>query len=214
MKRIHEIINEVKALRGTNVEVFSHSTTLPKEYSKYIIDTINILNVLEDFEAPEIVDYWTFKEVNGEDVEVLNEITFEEYLKILEEEGLLVEKNSDNTYNWFAPVSNDFYYHIYKNSKDDNLIIKFAIHKYGDIRENYTEEFCIVIDNEEKFFDILREGDKFNTVEINGEKYYIDTRIFYNMLIVSIEDGTCIGEIYAEDDEEAIREIKELINAE
>ena len=214
MKRIHEIIEEVKALRGANVEVFGQPTTLRSDYGKYIIDTIDILNNLEDYEAPEIVDYWTFEEEDGEDIEVLEEITCEEYLNILDDNGLLVEKNSGNTYNWSAPVSNDFYYHIYKNLRDDNLIIKIAIHRYGDARCNYTDEFCIVVDSEEEFFDILCESDTFNTIEIDEKKYYIDIRLFNGMFEVCTEDGDCIGDIYVESDKEAIREIKELLSEE
>ena len=214
MKRIHEIIDEVKALRGANVEVFGQPTTLRSDYGKYTIDTIDILKNLEDYEAPEIVDYWTFEEEDGEDIEVLNEVTIEEYLDILDDYGFLVEKNSGNTYNWSAPVSNDFYYYIYKNLRDDNLIIKIAVHRYGDARCNYTDEFCIIVDSEEEFFDILCESDTFNTVEIDEKKYYIDIRMFSDVFEVSDTDGECIGEIYAEDDEEAIEEIKELIDEE
>ena len=214
MKRIHEIIEEVKSLRGANVEVFGQPTTLTSDYGKYIIDTIDILNNLEDYEIPEIIDYWTFEEEDGEDIEVLEEITCEEYLNILDDNGLLVEKNSGNTYNCSAPISNDFYYHIYENLRDDNLIIKIAIHRYGDVRCNYTDEFCIVVDSEEEFFDILSESDKFNTIEIDGKEYYVDTRMFSDVFEVSDTDGECIGTIYAEDDEEAIEKIKELIDEE
>ena len=214
MKRIHEIIEEVKSLRGANVEVFGQPTTLTSDYGKYTIDTIDILKNLEDYEAPEIVDYWTFEEEDGEDIEVLEEITCEEYLDILDDNGFLVEEKSNNTYNWSAPVSNDFYYHIYKNLRDDNLIIKIAIHRYGDVRCNYTDEFCIIVDSEEEFFDILCESDTFNTIEIDEKKYYIDIRLFNDMFEVCTEDGDCIGDIYAEDDEEAIEEIKELIDEE
>ena len=214
MKRIYEIIEEVKNLRGANVEIFGQPTTLPFDYGKYTIDIIDVLNHLEDYEIPEIIDYWTFEEEDGEDIEVLEEITCEEYLNILDDNGLLVEKNSGNTYNWSAPVSNDFYYHIYKNLRDDNLIIKIAIHRYGDARCNYTDEFCIVVDSEEEFFDILCESDTFNTIEIDEKKYYIDIRLFNGMFEVCTEDGDCIGDIYVESDKEAIREIKELLSEE
>ena len=70
MKRIHEIIEEVKALRGANVEVFGQPTTLTSDYGKYTIDIIDVLNNLEDYEIPEIIDYWTFEEEDGEDIEV------------------------------------------------------------------------------------------------------------------------------------------------
>lgn len=214
MKRIYEIIEEVKTLRGANVEVFGQPTTLTSDYGKYLIDTIDILNNLEDYEIPEIIDYWTFEEVDGEDEEVLEEITCEEYLDILDDNGLLVEKNSGNTYNWSAPISNNFYYHVYKNLRDDNLIIEMAIHRYGDARCNYTDEFCIIVDSEEEFFDILCESDKFNTIEIDGKNYYIDIRMFSDVFEVSDTDGDYLGEIYAEDDEEAIEKIKELIDEE
>ena len=214
MKRIYEIIEEVKSLRGANVRVFGQPTTLTSDYGKYTIDTIDILNNLEDYEIPEIIDYWTFEEEDGEDIEVLEEITCEEYLDILDDNGFLVEKNSNNTYNWSAPVSDNFYYHIYKNLRDDNLIIKIAIHRYGDIRCNYTDEFCIVVDSEEEFFDILCESDKFNTVEIDGKKYDIDIRFSDDMFEVNTEEGYYVGDIYAEDEEEAIEKIRALIEEE
>ena len=214
MKRIYEIIEEVKSLRGANVRVFGQPTTLTSDYGKYTIDTIDILNNLEDYEIPKIIDYWTFEEEDGEDIEVLEEITCEEYLDILDDNGFLVEKNSNNTYNWSAPVSDNFYYHIYKNLRDDNLIIKIAIHRYGDIRCNYTDEFCIVVDSEEEFFDILCESDKFNTVEIDGKKYDIDIRFSDDMFEVNTEEGYYVGDIYAEDEEEAIEKIRALIEEE
>ena len=215
MKRIYEIIEEVKNLRGANVRVFGQPTTLPSDYGKYIIDTIDILNNLEEYEAPEIIDYWTIEEdEEGKEEEILNEITFEEYLEILETEGCLIEKNSNNTYNWSAPISDDFYYHIYKNLRDDSLIIEIAVHRYGDVRGNYTEEFCIIVDSEEEFFEILSESDIYNTVEIDGKEYYVDVRIFDDTFEVNSKEGYYIGSIYAEDDEEAIREIKELLEEE
>ena len=215
MKRIYEIIEDVKDLRGSNVRIFSQPTTLPSDYGKYIIDTIDILNNLEEYEAPEIIDYWTIEEdEEGKEEEILNEITFEEYLEILETEGCLVKKNSDNTYNWSAPISNDFYYHIYKNLRDDSLIIEIAVHRYGDVRGNYTDEFYIIVDSIDEFHEILTECDIYNTVEIDGKKYYVDVRIFDDTFEVSDNDGYYIGSIYAEDDEEAIREIKELLSEE
>ena len=215
MKRICEIIDEVKALRGANVKVFDQPTTLPSDYGKYTIDIIDVLNHLEDYEIPEIVDYWDFEEdEDGEEEEVLHEISAKEYLELLDSQEMLVEETSNNTYNWSAPISNNFYYHVYKNLRDDNLIIEMAIHRYGDARCNYTDEFCIVVDSEEEFFDILCESDIFNTIEIDGKEYYVDIRMFSDVFEVSDTDGECIGTIYAEDDEEAIREIKELINEE
>ena len=215
MKRIHEIIEEVKALRGANVEVFGQPTTLPSDYGKYTIDTIDILKNLEDYEIPEIIDHWTFEEdEDGEEEEVLHEISAEEYLELLDSQGMLVEKTSNNTYNWSAPISDNFYYHIYKNLKDDNLIIEIAVHRYGDVRGNYTDEFYIIVDSIDEFHEILTECDIYNTVEIDGKEYYVDVRMFDDTFEVSDNDGYYIGSIYAEDDEEAIREIKELLSEE
>ena len=98
--------------------------------------------------------------------------------------------------------------------RDDNLIIEMAIHKYGDVRGNYTDEFYIVVYDIDEFYDILTECNIFNTVEVDGKEYYVDIRMFSDVFEVSDTDGECIGTIYAEDDEEAIREIKELINEE
>ena len=215
MKRICEIIDEVKALRGANVKVFDQPTTLPSDYGKYTIDIIDVLNHLEDYEIPEIVDYWDFEEdEDGEEEEVLHEISAEEYLELLDSQGMLVEETSNNTYNWSAPISNNFYYHVYKNLRDDNLIIEMAIHKYGDVRGNYTDEFYIVVYDIDEFYDILTECNIYNTVEVDEKEYYVDIRMFSDVFEVSDTDGECIGTIYVEDDEEAIREIKELLSEE
>ena len=191
MKKIYEIIEEVKSLRGANVSVFGCPTTLPEKIYKYTIDIIDILKTLENYEAPEIIDYWTYEEENG----------------------YLIAEESNNTYNWSAPISNDFYYHVYKNLRDDNLIIKFAIHKYGDVRGNYTDEFCIIVDNKEEFYEAVCENDYFNVVEINEKKYYIYISFANVMFEVYEEDDKYIGEICnVEDDKEAIEEIKKLIS--
>lgn len=213
MKRIYEIIEEVKNLRGANVKVFGQPTTLPSDYGKYTIDIIDVLNHLEDYEMPKTIEYWDFEEEDGENVEVLHERDIEGYLQLLEEQGFLVEEGSGNTYNWSAPISNDFYYHVYKNSlRDDNFIIEIAIHKYGDVRCGYTDNFYIIVDSMEEFYDILSECDLYNTVEIDGKEYYIDVKIFSDVFEVSEADGNYIGEIYAENDEEAIKEIKKLLS--
>ena len=215
MKRICEIIDEVKALRGANVKVFDQPTTLPSDYGKYTIDIIDVLNRLEDYEIPEIVDYWDFEEdEDGEEEEVLHEISAKEYLELLDSQEMLVEETSNNTYNWSAPISNNFYYHVYKNLRDDNLIIEMAIHKYGDVRGNYTDEFYIVVYDIDEFYDILTECNIYNTVEVDEKEYYVDIRMFSDVFEVSDTDGECIGTIYEEDDEEAIREIKELLSEE
>ena len=216
MKRIYEIIEEVKALRGANVRVFGQPTTLPSDYGKYTIDIIDVLNRLEDYEIPEIVDYWDFEEdEDGEEEEVLHEISAKEYLELLDSQGILVEEEtSNNTYNWSAPISNNFYYHVYKNLRDDNLIIERAMYKYWEIRENYYSEFYIVVYDIDEFYDILTECNIYNTVEVDGKEYYVDIRMFSDVFEVSDTDGECIGTIYVEDDEEAIREIKELLSEE
>ena len=216
MKRIYEIIEEVKNLRGANVEVFGQPTTLPFDYGKYTIDIIDVLNHLEDYEIPEIVDYWDFEEdEDGEEEEVLHEISAKEYLELLDSQGMLIEEETrNNTYNWSAPISNDFYYHVYKNLRDDNLINEIAVHRYGDVRGNYTDEFYIRVDSIDEFYDILTECDIYNTVEVDGKEYYVDIRMFSDVFEVSDTDGECIGTIYAEDDEEAIEKIKELISEE
>ena len=64
------------------------------------------------------------------------------------------------------------------------------------------------------FWDILYEVDRYNIVEVDGKKYDIITRFDSDMFEVNTEEGYYVGEIYAEDDEEAIEEIKELIDEE
>ena len=150
---LNNIINDLRSLEGREVGsgYFRHIYT-----NEVNADTISILDVLENLKQYEI------------------EVSAEEFLEIEEYE----EIKSDNSYNWGAPISNYFNYRIYKSSLYEGIIVEFSVHRYGDVRCNYTEEIYFRFNNEYEFYEVLEESNKYFTIEKNNIEYDIYIDIF------------------------------------
>lgn len=70
--------------------------------------------------------------------------------------------DSDNTYNWNAPLTHDVEFTIYE--ADDGCYFKGSIHRAGDVRGNYTTEFLLKFNDKDDCLETL-----FNTC---GENCY------------------------------------------
>ena len=92
MTMTRRVINELKQLRGSQVEIFGQPVTLPNTFGDLEIDTINILEAMEEHE----LDWYDFRyyteDEDGNEIEV--DIfegceTGEEILDVLEEYGYI-----------------------------------------------------------------------------------------------------------------------------
>ena len=202
-------INELMQLRGSQVEIFGQPVTLPNTVDNLEIDTINILKDMEEYE----LDWYDFRyyteDEDGNEVEV--DIfdgceTGEEILDALEEYGYIEDDyfKADNSYNWSAPVSNDFDFKMYRDFVSGGIFVDFSVHRFGDVRGNYTDSVIYRFDSEGEFYELLLDCNKY--VQVGDYEVIVD--IFNDGFEVYDEGGNYILTAYGDYDDvvEAIKE--------
>ena len=148
----------------------------------FTIDVMDILEALKDYEVTEIPVF-----TDDEEYE---------------------ETECNNTYNWSAPINRDFYYHIYQSKIDDTIYITMAVHIYGDVRCNYTNEFLLKFDYIEEFYEVLGNSSKYYTIEVDyGVEYYVDVDLLNEGVRVN-------GDWYDTSDFTTIEELQKQLEAE
>ena len=158
---LNNIITDLKNLEGKLVgkgSYFEHVYT--NEAPIDAISTIDVLENLKPYEVDDFIGYDFEKEMEME-------IDFDEYLELYEYE----EIKSDNTYNWLAPLTNHINYRIYESKAMDDIIVELSVHRFGDVRCNYTEECYLKFQNDFEFYEVLIESRK-NLVTIKDDKRY------------------------------------------
>ena len=176
---LNNIINDLRNLEGKEVGLgyFKHV------YSNEVDTTIiSILDVLENLKPYEIEAFEIYNYCNEE--EDIIEVSANEFLEIEEYE----EIKSDNSYNWSSPISNDFNYSIYKSNLYEGIIVEFSVHRYGDVRCNYTEEAYFRFNDEYEFYEALEESNKYFIIEKNNKIYEIEINIFSESPRIYIEE--------------------------
>lgn len=176
--------------------------------------TINVLEVLENLKSYEVTEIPVFTDEEMEELEEnqnaieIEQNNVEKIIDFLSDCYGYEEIDCNNTYNWSAPINHDFYYHIYKSSENDTIYIVMAIHKYGDVRCNYTNEFLLQFDNIDEFFEVLSYSNKY---------YYIETEntVEYDVNVDIFSEGVTVNdEWYDTYDITTIKELKEKLEAE
>lgn len=208
MTMTRKAINELKQLRGSQVEIFGRPVTLPNTADNLEIDAINILEDMEEHE----LDWYDFRcyteDEDGNEIEV--DIfegceTAEAILDVLEEYGYIEDTYfaADNSYNWSAPVSNDFDFKLYKDSVSGGVFVDFSVHRFGDVRGNYTDSVIYRFDSEGEFYELLKDCNKY--VQIGNYEVVVD--IFNDGFEVYDDAGNYILTSYGDYDDvvEAIK---------
>lgn len=145
-------------------------------------------NELSDLKASLEEAHEEYLEKEAEDIE--------EYLEYLKDYYGLKETMSNNTYNNGGNISNHYYTHFYKCG-NDCVYVRLAVHRYGDVRANYTDEVLLKFDSELEAYEVLTDGgyESFS-VEINGEDYNLDVRAESEGIEVYNEEGSYVCTIY------------------
>ena len=187
MSLLEKSLNTIKNLRGTDVEVFGqpyHIDNINIEYNDLTIDVLEVFENLKDYEITEYCDYNPDTD-EYEDVEFNNA---DEFISYMEDMYGIEELSSDNSYNWSSPISNNFYIHEYYNRELNEYYYVIAIHKYGDVRGNYTNEFILKFDNNYDLFELLAESNKYYTLEDkDGNELEFELNIFNEGLTYECE---------------------------
>ena len=158
---LNNIITNLKNLEGQLVgkgSYFEHVYTNEAPIDR--ISTIDVLENLKPYEVDSFIGY-DFEQ------ELEMEIDFDEYLDLYEYE----EIKNDNTYNWLAPLTNHINYRMYESKMMDDIIVELRVHRFGDVRCNYTEECYLKFQNDFEFYEVLIESRK-NLVTIKDDKRY------------------------------------------
>ena len=209
MTMTKKVMSELMQLRGATVKYFGEAVTLPNTVDDLEIDTINILKDMEEYE----LDWYDFRyyteDEDGNEIEV--DIfegceTGEQILDALEEYGYIEDTYfaADNSYNWSAPVSNDFDFKLYRDFVSGGVFVDFSVHRFGDVRGNYTDSVIYHFDSIFEFDELLLNCNKY--VQIGN--YGVCVGLFNDGFEVYDEAGNYILTAYGDYDDvvEAIKD--------
>ena len=200
---LNNIIADLKNLEGKLVGKDSY---FEKIYTnKAPIDMISTIDVLENLVPYEVDNFIGYDFEKEEDME----IDFDEYLELYEYE----EIKSDNSYNWLAPLTNHINYRIYESKAMDDIIVELSVHKYGDVRCNYTEDCYLKFQNDFEFYEALGEANKGLLINKDNKQYNIYINIFSDCPDIEICDTDNEYEYESVYGGEAYELFEELLNS-
>lgn len=108
-----------------------------------------------------------------------------------------------NTYNWNANIDHDI--DVAEVEIDGHTYMAIMVHRYGDVRANYTDRFLVRFDN---YFKWLELESRVQYKTICDGRYFIDIDIMsetYN--VWDNEEEVSIGEFYEIEVEDLLKEI-------
>ena len=215
---LRDLKREVKALYGKEVYIFGQKTTLDKECDSFSYDILDFIDGMIDsnseYNLVELCKQFNVPKEKYESILDSNEYDINtELAEFLVEIGLLneVERGSDNSYNWCSPINHHFVWHTYTDIYD-NYYILVSVHRYGDVRANYTDAVCLKFDSDYGFMSILEECFKTVDIEYKGCWYACDIEVLKEDITVRASyNGEELFYAYGTDKEEITNEIQEYI---
>lgn len=168
---------------------------------------ISIFDVLDSLEAFEI----TKKEMYDSEEEEYFEYDIEEYFEKGLDEDFLIECGADNSYNWNSPISHHINFEIYHDI-EGSYIVRFRVHRYGDVRCNYTDWVYLEFSWEDEFLEVLMEEcSKWIEVEMDGKTYYVTIEVLSDEIrLESYDEENGYEDIYGDDRDTILNKMEEL----
>ena len=209
MTNLQEMIKDIKSLRGATVSIFGQKTVMDQEVSEMYVDILDIMESLVEYEQDlEVEEY----DEETEEYEVKEVDTIDEYLDFIGDVYGLREVSCDNSYNWNGRVSNHFDFKAYKDETQGDIYIVFKVHRYGDVRCNYTKECLLKFNSYDEFLDVIEESNKFVTIEVDGKEYDLYVNVTNDGYeVYNTETGEYVGYACETDKESIIEEIREML---
>lgn len=228
IKGLKAIKDDITSLRGTEVRIFGQPQVLESEVDELTIDILDIIENLESYEVETIemskectccngtgmVYTWDDDEECELEEEceecdgfgtIYEDIEATKAIEILYDNRDLEELNHDNSYNWLAPVSNNFNLKTYKDINNDKIYVEFKVHRFGDVRSNYTDTAILEFDYDSEFLEAITEADKF--IDVDG--FDCNVKVLSDTIEVNDPNGNYCFESSAYDIEELKEEIRE-----
>ena len=112
-----------------------------------------------------------------------------------------------NTYNWNANI--DHHIDVAELELDGYTYMAIMVHRYGDVRANYTDRFLVRFDNEYEWFEL---NSRVQCKTICNGRYCVDIDIMtecYN--VWDNEKEVSVGEFYEIEVEDLLKEINSEI---
>lgn len=147
MQKTQMLIQEMEKLVGSDVVIFGQVQKI-QESSSFYIRITDVLKELQPYE----VESFEILTVDDEVDEVDEVESVDLYLDYLDDLYGLKKVAVGNTYNWNAPIDHHFNYCIYQDQMNDRYLVEFSVHKYGDIRANYTDSVLYSFEHIDDFF--------------------------------------------------------------
>ena len=165
--------------------------------------TISIFDVLDELECFEVTE----KTIWDSEIEEEVEMNMEEYFEKGLDEGFLTECGADNSYNWNSPISHHINFEIYHNNEEGNYLIRFRVHRYGDVRYNYSDWVYLECNSDYDFLEALMECGKSIDVEMDGKQYYVTIEVLSDEIRLESYENEEYEEIYGDDRDTILEEM-------
>ena len=186
------ILQDIIDLENKEVTIFGQKTTLSGDESlTYTPRVKNLIEALEDYE------------VSSEEYEAM--------IKAYDDEESTLEViKGYNTYNWNGNIDHNINFNHIKYNEEDFIMLK--IHRYGDVRSNYTVE-AIVKMNLDEFLDMIMEKlSVYDSIKVDGIDYQVDITAMNEAIEVYNSLNHESFEIYTiPEEEDMIEAIKERL---
>lgn len=220
---LENIKKDIQNLRGATVTVFGQSTVLreTEEYDDLVVD---ILDVIAELEGNEITDFHGFLNelIDNDDrheserIKIPTVDSVDEVIDFLVDIGVVdnIPTTSDNSYNWNSPITNDFNFNIYYTDFG-SVLVEFKVHRFGDIRGNYTETALLLFDSHDDFlYTMLENSSAYTSVDIDGKTFDLSVDIFSEGIEVYQDELDFSMTSYEYDMDDIIHDIKKTLNEE
>lgn len=214
MKDVNYLINEIKGLDGATVEIFGQQKTLKSIEDDAIINVCDFLENLKGYEC----DNW---------ISVYNEETDDYEEKLIEDNSEFIdfvineygakEITCDNTFNYMSPIDHDINFYVYECAELDKVFVELDVHKYGDIRSNYTDTVLLEFDSVGEFEECFYNNEnsyKFVSFNLNDKEYYISLNMWSDCKEISDKDGNYLFSSCGTDLQDIIEDVKSKLEEE
>lgn len=200
---INEVKREIEELRGQTVRIFGQPTKLPSEVEDVEIDVLDVLEDLKFYEIEPII--YEYDSELDEYVEAIENDVWQ-YLDKVDELDGIKEVRHDNSYNWNSPISNDIDYIMYENLSTGQYLVLLKVHRYGDVRVNYTDYTLLKFDEEYEFYEVISNCNRHVNITVDDNEYSVYINILSEELSVYNMDTGNEFYVYGYYDMEGLRD--------
>ena len=202
---IENLKNEFMEMRGKEVGYgyFRHTENDIKD-NEICLDILDLLEELSYFEVTSGVTW-------DDEEECEYEMHISDYIAEGLENGWIEEVNCGNSYNWQSYLNHEIDYTIYKDFEKDVFYIELKVHRYGDVRCNYSDNVYLEFNHDDDFFEVLIDVCKNIEVEMDGKQYILSINALSDEIELEVFENEEWDNIWNSDEKyEILNKMEEL----